>query len=342
MQRNNSKEFESIVKNLLIRLDLGTFWDISKSTSLDFDFIVGDKYAIEVKYYRTSTPQFDLLARASRILNAQARSLKLIPVLIISAILTKEQKVEFENNYSVTIFDGVDLLYNSISFDDLVGDIQKYLGDEALELNSGLKRHSRNIKSHLQSTRLNNAENFSNGDLDNDESVELLIELQSLECGNGPPYEDICIKIIKYLFGSHFENYLTQVNSDDGLHRYDLIARATPKTEFWKFIINEVNSRYVVFEFKNYCDSISQGQVLTTEKYLLSQALRKCAFIISRIPPSEAALKMARGAIREHGKLLMLLIDDDLIKMMEMKTRGEDPTDYLFNKADEIFMSLSR
>ncbi len=106
--------------------------------------------------------------------------------------------------------------------------------------------------------------------------------------------------------------------------------------------MEEIGSRYVVFEFKNYKDEITQQQILTTEKYLLSLALRKVAFIFCRKGYSDSAKKMLDGALRESGKVIFVLNDRDLEKMLEMKDSGSDPSDYLFDKADELFMKLSR
>lgn len=54
------------------------------------------------------------------------------------------------------------------------------------------------------------------------------------------------------------------------------------------------------------------------------------------------AIKMTQGAMREHGKM-RLIVDDELgCKMLHMKQRGEDPTDCLFDLADEFLLTLPR
>ena len=103
-----------------------------------------------------------------------------------------------------------------------------------------------------------------------------------------------------------------------------------------------MESRYVVFEFKNYFSYVKQGQVLTTEKYLWKKALRSVAFLISRKGPDKNAFLMTQGAMREHGKLIVNLTDEDLCKMLEMKDSGDDPSDYLFDLADDFLLRLPR
>ena len=103
-----------------------------------------------------------------------------------------------------------------------------------------------------------------------------------------------------------------------------------------------MNSRYVVFEFKNYSATITQGQILTTEKYLLERGLRRVAIVLSRRGASAHADKMAQGAMREHGKLILVLNDDEICTMLHMKENGEDPSDFLFESADRFLLSLPR
>jgi hypothetical protein len=116
----------------------------------------------------------------------------------------------------------------------------------------------------------------------------------------------------------------------------------TPDAEFWRFVVQEINSRYILFEFKNYARPIKQEQVLTTEKYLLERGLRRTAIVLSRKGASDSAMKMSQGAMREHGKLILVLSDDEMCKMLHMKERGEDPTDLLFEVADDFLLGLPR
>ena len=98
----------------------------------------------------------------------------------------------------------------------------------------------------------------------------------------------------------------------------------------------------MLFEFKNYAGKIKQGQILTTEKYLLENGLRRVAFILTRRGAEGDALKMTQGAMREHGKLLLIIDDEQLCEMLLMKDRGEDPSDKLFDLADDFLLKLPR
>lgn len=51
---------------------------------------------------------------------------------------------------------------------------------------------------------------------------------------------------------------------------------------------------------------------------------------------------MMQGAMREHGKLMLVIDDDILCRMLHMKERGDNPTDFLFQLAGDFLLSLPR
>jgi hypothetical protein len=155
-------------------------------------------------------------------------------------------------------------------------------------------------------------------------------------------YEDLCKRILKYLFPDDLHGWHAQAWTDDGLNRFDYVCRIRPTRDFWRFLLEHLRSRYVLFEFKNYTGEIKQGQVLTTEKYLLEKGLRNVAIIFTRLGADQNATKTTQGAMREQGKLMLILDDQAVSGMLLMKERGEDPSDFLFERADQFLLSLPR
>lgn len=106
---------------------------------------------------------------------------------------------------------------------------------------------------------------------------------------------------------------------------------------------NFFNTKYIVFEFKNYENKISQNEIYTTEKYLYDTALRKVAIIISRKGANDNALIAAKGCLRENGKLIICWSDNDLIRLMEIKDKGEKTVaEQLSNDLDELLIKLEK
>lgn len=155
-------------------------------------------------------------------------------------------------------------------------------------------------------------------------------------------FEEKCFEALRYIFHNDFSNWSKQKVSDGGISRYDVIARISSEHDFWKSIVVYFRSWYVVFEFKNYSQRISQGQIHTTEKYLFRGAMRMVAFVVSRKGVDKNALAVTRGAVRESGKLIVHLSLDDIIRMLEMKDNNDDPNSFLFDLLDEMLMKLER
>ncbi|MCH5194509.1 MAG: DEAD/DEAH box helicase family protein [Oscillospiraceae bacterium] len=155
-------------------------------------------------------------------------------------------------------------------------------------------------------------------------------------------YESICTNIIKYLFGTEFYRTEEQYNTGDEMFRMDLLCSLKGTTEFWRFLISFYKTKFVVFEYKNYSDFIPQNLIYITEKYLFPVALRNVAFIISRRGFDSNAEAAALGCLRENGKLIISITDEDLVKMLVMKKNGEEPSDYLLDKVEQFLMSVSK
>jgi hypothetical protein len=147
---------------------------------------------------------------------------------------------------------------------------------------------------------------------------------------------------LRYVFKADLTAWSSQKVTDSGLSRYDLIARVSSKHDMWRMLRERFQSQYVIFECKNYTEKIKQGEVYTTEKYLFLRALRSVAFIISRGDAHESALMAARGALREHGKLIVNLSIDDICEMLRLRDEIKEYNGYLFDKIDQMLMKLDR
>ena len=157
-------------------------------------------------------------------------------------------------------------------------------------------------------------------------------------------YEDLCFHILKYLFNDDLALWKKQVYSNDDLFRFDLICKIKDGSVggFWNTILRYFNSKYIVFEFKNYSKEITQKEIYTTDRYLYLKALRSVAIIISCNGSSEHANKAIRGTLRENGKLILSLSNNDLIEMINMKINSQFPSDYLYLKLDDLLIDLEK
>lgn len=173
---------------------------------------------------------------------------------------------------------------------------------------------------------------------------KLCMELKSIESGRNDfrNFEKKCQEILEYLFEDDLTAWTDQSSTNDGLNRFDLICRIASVHDFWRSLGLNFNTRYILFEFKNYADKIKQGEVYTTEKYLFTKALRSVGFIIAKNGADKNASTAMKGALREHGKLLICLNPNDLCQMLDLKDSGGDYNGYLANIVDKFLIELSR
>jgi len=182
-----------------------------------------------------------------------------------------------------------------------------------------------------------------NGIKPNFRGTEFCMDLKLIECGKEwREYEAKCDEILRFLFADDLSIWYLKPTTDDGLSRYDLIYRITSNHDFWKSLVSSFNTRFIFFEFKNYCDGISQKEIYTTEKCLYTTALRSVAKILARNGAKDNAITAAKCALREHGKLILILTSDDLCNMLKVKDNDEIPSDYFAYLLDVCLITLSR
>jgi len=154
-------------------------------------------------------------------------------------------------------------------------------------------------------------------------------------------FEAACEEAMKYLFAHEMHYWKSQHGIEDGFHRPDLIARIRDAEGIWSLLARDHRTRYVVFEFKNYVDPITQDQIYSTEKYLFPNALRSIAIIIARAGSDPGAKRAARAALRGSGKLILDFGLDELTEMVQRRYGGDDPGNLIAAKVDGLLTDLA-
>lgn len=336
------EEFEKLVRELMEAngFSIDNPFRKDHARDLGYDFLAqspeGILFAVEVKFYRTLQAQRDLLLVASARLGRIQDPPIMGRLLVVSAIVPDSLRQTIEE-YGVNVVDAANLS----SWASVNPALAERL-DSTLESKSIVESKSVVIEAKTSTATAN----LLSSGIVTPIAVgsNLCSELRLLGCGkkHWQKYEDLCERILRYLFSADLHGWYQQKWIDGGLARYDLICRVTAVTKLWALVYNHLSSQYVVFEFKNYCAPITQGQILTTEKYLHERALRRVAFVLTRKGEDGNAKKIRQGAIRDAGKLMLVLTDDDLCKMLKMRDKGDDPSDHLFDLADEFLISLPR
>ena len=299
-----------------------------------------DRIAFEVKYTRNPTyPTSALLISSERLIeSANAIGINKA-VLIVATDITPKIKAKVENRYKIQVLNLDDLLSLASIDLELLGKLVKLR-----EIDLSERNLDSNIKNIIQPATIEQSLDSSSSDENEKIGNSFIDALRAIPHGKDGCYdfEDTVSNILKYLFDADLSGWHQQKRTTDDLHRYDLICRVIDNSTVWKFISLNLDSRYVLFEFKNYKDEIGQSQVYSTEKYLYEKAKRKVCFLISRKGPSESAVIACQGAMREHGKLILNLDENMLIDLINSKISGDDPNELLFEKVDKFLIELPR
>ena len=292
--------------------------------------------AIELKLYRSQRTNPRLLEHAVLRLEAYIQKQALDRgLLITSTTITPDQRGMFlSKSGSVEIWDTNDLLERTKYTPELHNELVRFLksiqidtlGDQALLL------------SEIAEERLV-APPVPAG-------AALAQKLEASSAGKSKKaakeFEKLCEEALRLMFARDFAGWNAQARIDHGFHKMDLVARLTPDATFWVNVAHDFRTRYVVFEFKNYKGAITQSEVYTTEKYLFTSALRAVAVIVARSGISESATKAMNGALREQGKLILGLGLLELCDMLRGFDAGDDPTNILIQKLDDMLTSIAR
>ena len=285
-------------------------------------------FAIKVKYFRTNN---SIPTKMRKICGAFSTHIEnATPILVTANEVPKYTKEECYECYGVHIWDVSNLLWLFESAADIKSEFIAFL-DYSVD--------------HIEPTPptpalLPPAQEKQQKELDLREQLRLLPPGKD----DASKFEILCTDILKYILGDYLTLWKTQQPSNDGLYRFDLCCKIKTDVDqdFFDTVKNYFRTKYIVFEFKNYSERITQKEIYTTEKYLYEKALRKVAIIISRSGADAHALWAAKGSLRENGKLILCLSDQDLVEMLDMKDRGELPAEFLSAMLDDLLMHLEK
>jgi hypothetical protein len=341
------KEFEKLVQTIFESNGFTTEIP-SKDKGYDFLATIDNTFAyVEVKLYKSKLPKLDLLRQAYRRLLSQKDNENTKLILVVSSYVTPSLKEEIFKESGVIIWDAKTLFALAFDFSTIYYDLESILIRAFNGQLDDLIIVDTNYKSTIIPSLKNASTNIKQKKTD-DKGEKLCLELNTLNPGrpDAAIFEDKCTEILKYLFDNNSDLTLweLQPTTDDGLHRFDLLCRiiSSHQNTFWTELAHDFHTRYVLFEFKNYTEEIKQGQIYTTEKYLFLTALRSVSFIIARNGADDNAVKAAKGALKETGKLIVILTVKDICEMLKLKDKGDEPSIILRAKIDEMLIKLTR
>jgi hypothetical protein len=103
-------------------------------------------------------------------------------------------------------------------------------------------------------------------------------------------------------------------------------------------IYKELAARMVLFEFKNYdLTEIGKEETNQTRNYLTKPMGKLAIMCCNRAPDCAAHIK--RNTIySEDGKVILFVTTEQLIEMLFIKERDEDPSDLIMDMIERFYL----
>lgn len=272
-----------------------------------------EKIIIESKFYNNKKISIDILRNLYGISTIE----KVNKVLLITnSELTNASRTFLENSTpNISVWEGHELIRKLFSYPELV---EKYFP---------IKPPSKEEPIKLIDEEL--------------EVIQSLIKRLD-ECPEGKEgwknYEDICLDILNYLFVPPLGEPKIQSRRESGIDIRDAIYPNRNNNENWKFIRDDYDAKYIVFEFKNYSDDgaeIDKHVLLQIDDYL-KKTIGRFGIICSKKLPNKSGLEKRKDVFIENNKLILFVSNEHMKEMLLRKHKKLDPSDVLIDLIDDF------
>lgn len=350
MYHQQGLHFESLIYNFLLSFGFQVNMPLFDKINVPGDFVIKSKNVkalVDVKFFHSNRIG-EAVIRTSAVLLQKYFSIDYpYKIIIVSAYINSWVKDAILKDVGVIIWDrsNITRFLAARGRDDLNETFRRMLLEtqQGVDIEDPFAFIDENVSDKLEDYFItpSDTKDAPNIQLRGTTLIEDLISIPTGKQG-WRSFEKKCLEILQYLFEADLSLWDTQKKTDEGLDRFDLLCRISSMDDFWRTLVDSFRTRFIVFEFKNYEDPIEPGLIYTSERYLYPNALRSVAIIIARYGYKEQTLKAAKGALRENGKLILLITQNELIKMLEAKDVGDSPNDLLSELLDGFLSSISR
>jgi len=314
------KKFESLIYDLLNAEGLnvqrtpptrdGGYDFVAKTTN-----ILGaeEKIIIESKFYNNKKISIDIIRQLYGVSTIE----KVNKVLLITnSELTNASRSFLENSTpNISVWEGHDLIRKLFSYPELV---ERYFPKKSPIKKEPIKLIDEEL-----------------------EEIQTLIKRLD-ECPKGKEgwkiYEDVCLDILNYLFVPPLGEPKIQSRRESGVDIRDAIYPNRNSNENWKFIRDDYDAKYIVFEFKNYADDgaeIDKHVLLQIDDYL-KKTIGRFGIICSKKSPNKSGIEKRKDVFIENNKLILFVNNEHMKEMLLRKHKKLDPSDVLIDLIDDF------
>lgn len=176
------------------------------------------------------------------------------------------------------------------------------------------------------------------------EHDKLIMDLKSINAGrkdkDWSKYQKHIEKILDYLFGSVLSSPITELSDHFKINRRDFILRNYAETGFWAHIRTRYLADYIVLDAKNYTKKVTKKEILQISNYLKVHGAGLFGIIVSRNGSDNGSYYTCREIWAMDKKLVIVLDDNDIIKMIIAKASTNNPEEIIRQKIEQFRLSM--
>jgi len=153
-------------------------------------------------------------------------------------------------------------------------------------------------------------------------------------------YEHHVRVTVNFLFLGQLGEAKPQVRTESGLEIRDLICQNRSDSGFWKDLKDKYSCTEIVFDAKN-TQKLTHDDIRQVYSYL-KPAIGLWGFVVCRAQQDENTISFNRQQFNNHRseRGVLILTDDDLLRMVKMKLNGHDPSEYMRDRMSEFLRSV--
>jgi hypothetical protein len=154
-------------------------------------------------------------------------------------------------------------------------------------------------------------------------------------------YQAIVGEMLEFLLTPPLDKPIFQLSDRAQANRRDFILPNYAETEFWAFMRNRYRADYIVVDAKNSAKKVGKSDVLQLANYLKAHGAGLFGMIICRCGGNAAGCEHTlREEWQNHQRLIVILSDADIEKMLVAKSEGRSPDDLIRERIEQFRLSM--
>jgi hypothetical protein len=166
-------------------------------------------------------------------------------------------------------------------------------------------------------------------------------ELVKTSTSQGKAYEAYIEKFLRLCFGSCFDklNVKAQSATRRRITIRDFVISNTNSSHAFLKRLEHKGSEFLLFDAKNYDKPLASRDLAVFQQYLSANAaFGRFGIILSRKGASSNCEESVFRAVINERIVMLVLVEDDLLKMLDRARQGRSPVDVIAEKYEALVL----